>query len=374
MGSEDSGDRLGRQPKQTHTDFEEIHAFDKAFRAITSGLPVRTGSLFRVGSESLHLWRVEVTKENRSQIKWKADEINRKDFEEIENDATIESIEATTFITLVRNSMVRNMVHFATEVLKSVDDGKKEFHVCELAPGFGQTSVSLAVSLLGNANLLRRTHFHLIDYSRDKLARAEERLDGYKPASIDAIAMKDDDYLATTGHTFDIVLSRGHFHRKPFLKDTLEAIRSKLTGKGVLISSDWHSSLPNHPSFVYELLERMGLDGARLRLFKGMFDITNAPELSPEEQHGMEEHQEYWAEVYREILASPSTSGRKSKHYLLGAHDTTEKRVQKLEEAEFIVDPAKIRMAFPTSKLGRNPIKMMTDSDRASVIMAMKGK
>jgi ubiquinone/menaquinone biosynthesis C-methylase UbiE len=363
------------------TDINDILRFDAEFWEITKGLPVRTGSLFRLGGDSFNNWRIEVNSANRKQIQDKAEEFRLKDIREKENDSAIQSIETTTQGALLKNSMVRAMVHFAMQILRAKDDGAREFRVLDLASAFGQVSTALAASLYADpqmAGILSRTRFHLVDYSNAKLLRAGQKLDDYHPAAISLTPGNVDAYLAHSDERFDIVLSLCHFHKKTFLKDTLDGVHAVLARKGVLVSGDWHSMMSEHPLFVYQFLERAGVDSSRLKMFREMFgafmDPTSHPSLNMEEVKAVSDHQNYWASVYQEILASPSTLAHKSRHYVLGAYDTTQKRMEAMEESRLITDPAKIRKAFPNMSFHQNPVMMVTGSDRATVMMGLRGK
>ncbi|MFH0884818.1 MAG: class I SAM-dependent methyltransferase, partial [Candidatus Micrarchaeota archaeon] len=301
------------------TDFNEIVRFDREFWEITKGLPVRTGSLMRLSSDSFSRWRIGLTEENRQMIKDKGDEFRIKDYCEMEKDSSIESMEATIWSTMMRNSMVRVIVHFAKEILSALDDGKREFNVCELASGYGNNSVSLAAAFLaqGLNDILARTNFLLVDYSAEKLKRAKEKLQPYQPASIITASVNDEEFLSSTDVRFDAILSVCHMHKRPFLGDLLEKAHGTLKKKGVIISGDWHSSLSDHPALLFQLLQRMGTDARKLRLFQEMLNDfmnpTTYPKMSPEEFRAVAHHQAYWASVYNEILSSPSAMAMKSR-------------------------------------------------------------
>jgi SAM-dependent methyltransferase len=368
-----------KDPKHVFTNFDEIVRFDTDFWNVTKDLPIRTGSLMRLSEESFRNWRIGITPENKQLIKRLGEDFRQKDYCEKQRDSSIRTVETTDWIDMIRNGMTRAMVHYAKEVLLSLDDGKRALNVCELASGYGKVSVSLAASLLaqGSNDLLSRTRFYLVDYSEEKLKRAVEKLEPYNPAEIVTVPMSDEEFLAAFKEKSDVMLSLCHMHKRPFLGDLLEKINDSLSRKGVVISGDLHSSLPSHPMLMYQLLERMGTENRRLKLFRDMFsafmDAKTIP-ASAEENRAITDHQEYWAGVYNEILSSKSTGTMRSRHYVLGAFDTTKKRVALMEDKGFIIDPDKVRRAFPKAKIGSNPVHMAPGSDRASVVLAMKGK
>ena len=207
---------------------------------------------------------------------------------------------------------------------------------------------------------------------------ATEKLVQYSPASVETSSLKDDDFLLMNATRFDIILSLCHFHKKQYLLDTLEAVNCALAKKGVLVSGDWHSSLSHNPYFVEELLKRIGVDSWRLKLFKDMFKAYSDPNLrksfTEEENMAISKHQEYWANVYNEILASPSTMAQNARHYVLGAFDTTNQRLKLMDQANLITDSDKVRKAFPQARMPQNPIRMEMGVDRASIITSLRGK
>ncbi|NYZ73701.1 methyltransferase domain-containing protein [Candidatus Micrarchaeota archaeon] len=366
------------EPGTIFTDFSDIERFDREFWEITKGLPIRTGSLTRLNSASFRLWRIGLTEENKPQIKALGDEFRRRDYIEMKNDSTIEGMETTNWSTMLRNSMARVMVHLAGEVLTALDGADREFHICELASGYGKTSISLASSLhaQGSDDLLSRMHFHFVDYSQEKLERTAYNLKPYRPAGIELAQQNDEQCLASaTTAKFDIIFSLCHMHKKPFLGDLLEWIHERLAKKGAVISGDWHSSLSAHPRLLLRLLERIGAEPAKRRLLEDMFQNSlrePLPEMNAEESSAAIDHQEYWASVYNEILTSPSTKAMKSRHYVLSAFDTSKQRQELMEERGFTLDMDKIRKAFPSAKIHANPIHMIPETDRASVMIALK--
>lgn len=367
-----------RPAVETFTDFNDICEFDKNTWEVLKDLPIRTGSLLRVPSEYYEYWRIRITEENRQQLIDEHNRFREQDYQERERDTDISGREKTSLSISMRDSMTRFMAVITKELMQASDDGKREFNILDLATGAGQTVSAIASALwidLTTRELLERTSFHLVDYSGRKLDRAEEELRSYGPNRIEVYKKRDDIFLDITPERFDIVLSLCHFHKKPFLQDTLERVYKVLAKKGVLISGDWHSTLCNHPIYILQLLERMGIDAWRVNLFRDLFneflDPTSYPNMSYEEIRAVADHQDYWAELSYDIYAD-GVMPMKSRHYVLGAFDTTKKRVEKLEHVGLVTDPDTIRKAFKNARLPNNPQKMICGSDRASVIMAMK--
>jgi SAM-dependent methyltransferase len=361
----------------------DINAFDEEFWRVTKGLPIRTGSILRVPGPYYSNWGIEVTDENREQIIEKYDFYRQKDYKEKEGNKGIEALERTPLSIGIRTSMRRTIVHIAKEIMKMLDDGKREFRICDLAASNGGTVSGLATALWSDRqtqNMLRRTSFYLVDYSGSKLEDARAELEAFRPGLIDTHMGKDELFLEKTiektREKFDIVLSLCHLHKKPFLEGVLGQVHKVLEKNGLFLSGDWHSSLCNHPAYTYELLQRMAIDRKRLEMFRELLhdfmDPISEPDTMHEELRGRAEHQEYWAGRHQQILAERAL--KEGRHYFLGAFDTTRARVDSLEKASLTVDPDKIKKAFPKAGLPQTPMRMMHKTDRASVIMAMKVK
>lgn len=359
---------------------DDINALDEELWKVTKGLPIRTGSILRVPGRYYSNWGIEVTDENRQQLIDKYDFYRQKDYREKESNREIEALERTAFSIGIRTSMRRTVVHIAKQVMRLIDDGKRDIRICDLATSNGGTVSALATALWSDRdtqNMLKRTSFYLVDYSGSKLEEARTALEAFRPGLIDTRMEKDEVFLERTNEKFDIVLSLCHLHKKPFLEGVLGKVHSVLEKNGVFLSGDWHSSLCNHPVYVYELLQRMAIDRKRLDMFRKLFndfmDPDSEPDTTHEELQGRAEHQEYWAGRHRQIFSTPDR-GREGRHYFLGAFDTTRARVSSLEKAGLTADPEKIKRAFPKAGLAPTPMRMMHKTDRASVIMAMKLK
>ncbi|MBD3209858.1 methyltransferase domain-containing protein [Candidatus Micrarchaeota archaeon] len=362
------------------TSVDDIVRFDGESHKITKGMPIRTGSILKVPSVQYHNWGIGVTEENREELAEKADFYRKKDYLERERDPEISVIEKTPLSSGVRSSMRRTLVHLAKEYMKANDDSEREFRILDLATGGGETVSALATTLWtdpGMKELLERTSFYLVDYSGSKLERARKNLEQYHPARVDPNMKKDEDFLETTGLKFDIVFSLCHLHKKPFLDGLLKKINGVMERNGVFLSGDWHSTLCNTPEHTYNLLQRMGLDSRRLNMFRELFydflNLGSTPGTTREEVQGRADHQDYWVGVHQRIFSSLGEV-EKARHYILGSFDTTRDRVDSMEQHGLVVDPAKIRKAFPKASFPPTPVKMMHKTDRASVIMAAKMK
>lgn len=381
MGDEEGGESRIIVPdgkKTLLTSIGDIESFDDALCDVTKGLPIRTGSVTRVASSDYHRWGIGLTEDNAWALKDLVEWYRLKDMREMERYPEKEFVQATSFVSGLRSSMARVMAFIIKEMMLSIDDGKREFAVCDLAAGRGKASTAIAAALRSDEvsmKILERTVFHLVDFSAAKLAQAQAGLEIYSPKAIKTHARSDDEFFGETGERFDLVVSLAHLHKKSF-PEIYSSISNALLENGALVSGDWHSSMCQHPIFIYQLLERMNIEARRLDMFRSLMceflSPDSSPALSVEEIRAISDHQEYWTDVYLDILQSSSRGPRDVRFYILGAFDTTKSRVEKMEAAGLETDNGRIRAAFPEAKLPVLPKGLINGADRASITVGIR--
>ncbi len=360
------------------TEVQAICDLDSSLWEVTKGLPVRTGTILRISEDDLPAWGVRVNDENRSELALLAEGFRLKDYKEKERNANLEMMEKTQFSLAMRSSMSRVAAYIVKELLASLDDGQREFTICDLAAGTGGLATAIATALRSDpktASILDRAGFSLVDYSSPRLHQAKTKLDAYRPAAIRLCHTSDEEHLAETQEKYDIITSLSHLHKKPF-RGVLASISGGLAEGGALVSGDWHSSLTSHPLYVYQLFEKMGVDAVRLNRFREILgdklDPYSCPDTTFDEIAAIAHHQDYWAGVYFNALKHPGANPAPPRLYFLGAFDTTRKRVKKLEDSGLCTDMDTIRAAFPKANLPQLPKQMMAGTDRASIIVGVK--
>jgi hypothetical protein len=360
------------------TSIDEIERFDMEYWEVTKGLPFRTGSVLRVPSASYHRWGIGITDENRCEISQLADWFREKDYVEREHNQEIEKIEKSSHSASIRGRMAKFIGDMTKEILRSVDDGKRELRICNLGASTGQVAIAVAAAMSRDSrtsDTLRRTTFHLVDYSGRKLDIARKGLDMYKPGQIRQHPMRDNEFFVENALKFDAVVCLGHLHKKPFL-DILSRVHSALVDKGVIVSGDWHSSLCDEPFFMYQMLEMMGTERRRLDIFRELFGTLLSPTtvrgLCDEERTAVREHQLMWLKLItdsRDRLVKMPTQPR---FYIGGAFRTTETTMQEFKDHGFEVDYQAIRKAFPNMNTHAVPKPMIRGTDRATVMIGLR--
>src|SRR4030095_7279248 len=107
----------------------------------------RTGSVFRVPSEHYLNWGIDLTDEKRDRVKELGEEFRLKDYDEKQRRPDIEAVEKTPFSVAMRQSMARVVAVVVKEFILAMDDGKREFSLCDLACGRGKTSTAIATQV-----------------------------------------------------------------------------------------------------------------------------------------------------------------------------------------------------------------------------------
>lgn len=344
---------------------------------------VRIGSIFKIDSSLYPMWGIGITDENRDALKRKSDEMYRKDYKERIKDEEIEYILKTDFKVTNGSRMAEFIGITAREMLRSLDDGKRQFLICDVPARDGQLSTAIAHALSRDSKtqgILERTVFHLVDVSEDKIKKATSVLSQFG-VRIEKQLRHDEEFFDELNgrHRFDMVVSLSHFHHKSFLSDYLRKIHRVLADDGALVVGDWHSAICSHPAYIYELLQKTGLEPRRLDEFRSVmreYLLQNREPLEEEELKAMVDHMEHWGTIASRLRSTTSTIKRRV--YVLGAYDTSKQREKKLEEAGFTTDIEKIRTAFPKARLAEfsKPDaavkKFVSGSDSAVVMSAVK--
>jgi SAM-dependent methyltransferase len=360
------------------TSIDDIERFDMEYWEITKGLPFRTGSILRAPSTAYPRWGIQITDENRSELSRMADWFREKDVVEREQNQELEKIEKSSQSTSIRARMAKMIGDMTKEVLRSVDEGKREIRICNLGASTGQVAVAVAAALSRDsrtAGILERATFHLVDYSGRKLDIAKKGLEMYKPGQIRQHPMRDSEFFNESSLEFDAVVCLGHLHKKPFL-NVLTKIHKSLVEKGVLVSGDWHSSLCDEPSFMYRLLEMMGTEKRRLDIFRelmgSLLNPTAASGLCDEEKEAVRQHQLMWIRLITESRDRLAKMPRDPRLYIGGAFRTTKTTMREFKEHGFEVDYGAIRKAFPKMNTHAVPKPMIRGTDRATVMIGLR--
>lgn len=367
------------------TSIDDILKFDAAIRAITEDLPkpIRLGSPLRAWEGSWHRWGIAITDENKAELIRRANEFYQTDDMECRPD-TAERDALRDFKRGIAQGIMQQMqaqlANIVKEMMRVVDDGRQVFNIADIATGIGRDSAAIVTALKGDPateGLLKRTVFHLVDYS-DRLALAEKNLRELQVATVPH-AMSDERFLAETadgkGDKLDFIVMSSHLHKKAALSSYLTDIRGSLSGKGVFISADWHSPMLQYPSEVCEILEDLGVDRNKLDEFHWLLGPLMHEAVqenaTPEELKALQDHHAHWKNLAGEV--GDRKYGSALKLRIINAFTTTKQLGQELERAGFETERGKIGGAFPRAVLPEKlPLQVKARADTAAVTIALK--
>jgi len=366
------------------TSILELKEFNERLIEVTKHLPVCLGSVFKVDSLYYPNWGFAITPENAAELKRNAEFYYRKDYAERRRNSRIESLQKSDIKVTNEKRMAEFMAIIVREMLRSMDDGKREFQICDIPAREGHLSAAIAHALLRDAdteNLLSRTVFNLVDISGQKLDKAEETLTQFRAKSEKCITEDEVHFGKLSPGSFDIVVTLGHLHHKPFLTEYLSKLNKVLKADGALVIGDWHSPLCSHPAYVISLLQNLVHDSSRLDMFREIMAsqlATPRDLLEPDETCSLMDHIAHWKSVMRRLTENPPPVTPRL--YVNAAYDTSRHRQKKLGAAGFTVDLDDVRKAFPKAKLpqfsGPAPVvatkRFVAGSDSATVMAAVK--
>jgi|GEM_PF-1269186 len=366
------------------TSLAEIEKLNQALITVTQGLPVCIGSVYKVDSLSYPNWGFAVTEDNIDAIRRQAEFYYNKDYAERRLNGNIEYLLKTDFTVTHEKRMTEFVAVTIREMMRSRDNGKREFHICDVPARDGHLSAAIAHALRRDSDtegMLSRTVFHLVDISWQKLDKAQETLRQFGAKSEKCPISDEALFRQLDAGNYDLIVTLGHLHHKPLLVEYLKELNRILTDDGALVIADWHSPLCSHPANVLSLLQYLWLEPARLDMFRGIMAeqlAAQKPYLEPDEMHSLMNHILHWKSVMRRISENPSP--KMARLYISAAYDTSRQRERKLEDAGFSVDLADVKRAFPKARLpqfsGSTPNiaakRLVAGSDSATVMAAVK--
>lgn len=385
-GDGDSSDNNGSSGLITSR--KEIMELYEALVEVTKGEEICLGSVIKIDKDSYENWGIGITDENEDMLRRESAEIYKKDYVERRKNHEIDGLLKTEHKDQINRSMEVHIAVSTREMLGSLDDGKRSFNVCTIPARDGRLAAAIAGALYRSdaktRSILARTTFHLVELSGTKLDRAEEKLGHFK-AKVHTHMENDDELLdVLPSGIFDIVASVAHFHHKSFLVDYLKKLRNVLADNGALLIGDWHSPLCSHPANVANLFQNLGLPHRRQEMFRNIMGELlekNRKLNSKEEMEAMMAHILHWKRISHNL--SQESILPKPRLYILGAHDTSRQREEKLDSADFDIDADKVRKAFKGAKLpglpkqgkgGKAKKGFLERSDGAIAMTAIKKK
>jgi SAM-dependent methyltransferase len=216
----------------------------------SSRMPVVLGSALRVPSYAYANWGIPAgsnreESDNQYEIEWKGGSPNQMKY-------VIEAITATglgNYSQMLRDENARL-------VAKIVRDSKEK--VCYLEVGAGESTVTVYHKLIEYGLDAEKLVTTMIEPSADRLDAAAEKLEalGLHGNNFQMYDDRDVDVgRIVTDNSQDIVSSVAQIHHHAYLDTPLKCLYNALKPNGIIVITDWHNSMWEHPNRVYEFLK-----------------------------------------------------------------------------------------------------------------------
>jgi len=364
-------------------EIDELRDIDEFLADLFKGLPMAPGSLYRIASQYLVNWNVEVDGGNREFIKNAAEKTYKEDWRESGgeiNDAISKAIMIAGLGTGDKN-LNRSLAEMAVGALMTLHelDGRRKLRVLDSGAGKGPTTDAILneITRYEERKVLRDfCEFYLLEPSLPRVNEASERLSRH-PLDVRChfLATSHEDIVPIfRSGKFDLIVSSGVYHHMPF-PDYLDDLYEILADDGVLIIADWFTTIWEQPSRIIPVLDSFGLDHDRIEIFRGFFDIPYETaaidkKLSPEQYEANKAMARYLTALGDEL-----SGGKESSLYFFEAHESLPERIEKMKKAGFELDTSTLSEKYKAFvRIPNNIKKLYPDSDIACVMAAGKGK
>jgi len=370
-------------PLSLITDFEEIKRFDERMWEVTRGLPIKIGSISRLPSARYADWGIGLTEDNAGMLEAYSRLFYSSDFQEDRlysmHGPDKDDLKSTRMMDGILARMKRVVSGMISEmIMGAVGEEKKQIVIADIAAKSASLCIDIASSLFDKSSspdIIKRIEFHIVYPSASKLENTRDIL---KDMGIRHRAFLEDseEYLANDAESggVDFIVSMPFLHRYSFPNFARHAHEALAPG-GAIVTGDIHSPLWSSPYNVYKLLCMMGLDRRRLDIFSELFSDRLCEQsysrMHPDELSALDSHITDWLKIADNVRKAKRIGNQRV--FLLGAHDTSAERIEKLSSAGLITSPDDIRRAFPLARLPQIPKRMERASDYAVVTTAMKG-
>ncbi len=367
----------------------QLERLDKWFRELCEGLNYQPGSIFRIAGQYLENWGIRVDSENKD---WIEDNslLSYKHEWKGASKATLEAIRVAgtrAGLTLGNEELNEILGEMASEILLSMDDGKRRFVIGDVGGGTGDTSTAILDSLSKTKegrDLILRCHFYILEPAFDELSMAKGAMEGFRVGQDEydtAIAhtmvnqtMENHFPMLPPGPMFDLVVSTAVFHHMTF-PTYLGRIHEKLADDGVAVIGDWHTTIWQYPAFVVPILVDLGMGGPKLQEFQTRFNIKEQDRKQYEKRLNEDQLAANMAMYEFEKMLGDEFQRLKPAERLLflEAHESLADRLGKMKEQGFCVDISELKEKHRGFvNMERNIKELYPESEMACVVAAGK--
>lgn len=363
----------------------ELLDIERALNEACRELSYLPGSIFRIASQYLKNWGIEVTPENREWIELRSITSYEEEWER-STEASHEAIKRATKDAGLHEGNPKLNTYVggtAGEILLSMDDEERSFNILDIGAGTGETTAALLdyMDIRGEKakEIIRRSQLTLLDVSRDTLNEADRRIRAHiinESAKVKFRTVDDTHSFIDEikEGNFDLVISSAVFHHMTF-PTYLDSIKKGLGGDGVVVVGDWYTRIWEHPAFVAPVLRELGMSRDSLMQFEFMFGLGVNDRQRLEK--GFEPHEidanksmvEYIIKLGHEFARVP----QESRLFFLEGHEALGDRVRKLEDTGFVVDLKELREKHRGFvSMDNNVRRLYPKSDIAAVVACAK--
>lgn len=367
----------------------ELEELDRRFNEICANLQYQPGSIFRIASQYLKHWGIDITPENEEWIKDSSEQSYYLEWKRGSEDSlkAIENAAEAAHLVLGNNTLNEWVAGVAINILIEKTRRKGNIVVCDIGAGAGDTTIAILDALAakftdqGDArDIAQKCHFYLLEPSWERLQIARTAIERHPLNAGDRIQRTivesyDKCHLPMTmDGNFDMVYANAVFHHMSF-PDYLGRIHGKLAEDGVLVMGDWHTTIWKYPSFVVPLLKSLGIENERLDEFKSRFNIGEGDAEQREKQ--LDDHQ---IRANRKMIDFEMALGEefrkipeKSRLFFLEAHESLPDRVKKIKDSDFITDIDELKKKHTDFVQTQQTVnRIYAGGEFASVIAAAK--
>jgi len=335
----------------------------------SSNMPLVLGNALRVPDYAYPAWGIAGSEEwlrkesdKQYEIEWKGGSPRQMQY----------VVEAITESGLGNYSQMLRDAN-AELVSKIVNKSKKRVNYLEL--GAGISTVTVYQKLISNNIDVEKVFGTLIEPSESRIEDTAKKLEGLglkQKKNFKIIVARDLDIPMNVDiNSQDIASYVAVLHHHAYLDTPLKAVYDSLKPNGYLIIADWHNTMWEHPSRIYEFLNEEFIWNNKERdldNFVEMFPnaLNETPEQDPLYENANINIKKFW-KSYANIRKKEIEKGNfkaEDDIWMLEAHRPVEKQNQVLRSLGYELDGGDLQ--------NPNPRRLVEDAGILYVTLAQK--
>ncbi len=247
---------------------------------------------------------------------------------------------------------------------------KAKERVNYLEIGAGVSTVNVYQKLKKNKLDLEKIYTTMVEPSKSRIECAAEELSKMglkKEINFKLFVSKDTDVnKCVDQNSQDIIGSVAQIHHHSYWRETIQVLYETLNKNGIILISDWHNSLWEHPARVYNALKEdynWETKDEDLKNFVTTYPkaIKNAEEFNSLNIEANRMIREFW-KSYGEIRSEAIISGafdERDELLMLEGHRPVERYVEDMKNVNFSVENEIIKEIQEACYLNGNPHQLL---------------